>query len=118
MKKPAEVMPAGNFKRDVSYDDDGFTIASQGKPLLRARWADVRQVSGFKHDLFSIDEICMGFQLDDDEAGQFAWAGELDGGFQEFRAEVERRFGIAPEWFTKVMLPAFRENRTLLRSRR
>jgi hypothetical protein len=100
------------LKRNVRFDAEGFAVVPFEKPAVCVRWVDVQEVFGLKHDLFSIDEICLCFQID--ATGRYVWVGEDDGGFVEFRAEAERRFGIDPVWFTKIMQPAFAENRTTL----
>jgi hypothetical protein len=80
---------------------------------MRVLWANAEEVFAFKHDLFSFDEICIGFRID--AAGHYVWVGEDDGGFKEFRAEVEKRFAsIRRDWFGKVAPPPFQENRTTL----
>ena len=103
-------------KREVGFDDSGFTITPYQKPEIHVYWADIREVFAFKHDLFSVDEICFGFRLDD--AGLYVWVSEDDRGFQQFQSEVERRFSIPVDWFGKVAYPAFKENRTTLWERK
>lgn len=103
------------LKRRVRFDDRGFAIVPYEAPEYFVEWLEVREVFGFKHDLFSVDEVCLGFRLDD--ADQYIWASEEDVGFKDFRSEVERRFQIEPEWFGKVAFPAFQENRTSLWTR-
>jgi hypothetical protein len=104
-------MSGKTLMRAVRFDSEGFAIASE-KPAVSVRWADVHEVFGFKLDQFSVDEICLGFRID--AAGHYVWAGEDDVGFEEFRVEVERRFGFDAAWFGKIMQPAFAENRTSL----
>lgn len=101
-------------KCDVSFDTEGFSIVSHAEQPISVRWTEIREVCGFKRDLFSIDEICLGFQLDGD---RFIWAGEEDVGFDALRSEVERRFFIDAAWFRRIMTPAFVECRTPLWSR-
>ncbi len=96
----------------MRFEAEGFEVALYEKPPVSIRWADVHEVFALKHDLFSIDEICLGFTIDD--AGRYVWVGEDDGGFAAFRTEVERRFAIDSAWFGKIAQPPFAENRTTL----
>jgi len=112
LTKIRDRMSGKTLKRDVRFDSDGFAVVRYEPPAESVRWSDIHEVYGFKLDLFSIDEICLGFTLDED--GRYIWVGEDDGGFKEFRSEVERRFGFDPDWFGKIMKPAFVENRTTL----
>jgi len=98
-------------KRTVRFDSDGFEILMKEEVQVRVLWAAVVEVAAFKRDLFSIDEICLGFRLDGEES--FWRTGEEDIGFREFHSEVEKRFpGIRTDWFHEVAVPAFKENWT------
>ena len=100
-------------KRVVSVLDDGFSLLADGTELYRVHWASVVELVAFKHDLFSVDEICLGFRCEGDE--RFLWAGEEDENFSRLRGEVECRFnGIPPDWFNRVAVPPFAENWTSL----
>jgi hypothetical protein len=112
LDKIRDRMSGKALKRDVRFDAEGFAIVPYEKPAIPIRWDDVREVFALKHDLFSIDEICLGFTFD--EAGRYILAGEDDGGFAAFRSEVEKRFSIDPAWFGKIVQPPFAENRTTL----
>ncbi len=105
-------MSGKTLQRDIRFDDAGFAIVPYEKPPVAVRWTDVREVFAMKRDLFAIDEICLGFTLD--EAGGYVRTGEDDGGFLAFRTEVERRFKIDPTWFGRIVQPPFAENRTTL----
>lgn len=100
--------------RTIQLEADGFSVVEAGEPeAVRCRWADVREVFAYKLDLFSYDEICLGFRLD--AAGRHAWVGESYTGYRELLAELPRRFpGIRTDWFSDVVHPAFAENRMTL----
>ncbi|WP_414665143.1 hypothetical protein [Horticoccus sp. 23ND18S-11] len=100
------------FARVVRFDDEGFTIVAGKGNSARVPWDDVNEVIGFKSDLLTVDEICLGFGVA--TGGDSIAVGEEDIGFEEFRAETERRFGIDAAWFGKIMKPAFAANRTIL----
>lgn len=98
--------------RVVRFDNEGFKVMLGDKTVGAVSWANVREVAGFKHDLWSYDEICLGFRVEGSE--NYAWSGEEDFGFEKFRAEVERRFNLDPSWFMDIMVPAFEQKWTRL----
>ena len=100
------------FKREVRITGDGFIVMPNRDPIASVQWVTILEIFAMKHDLFSYDEVCLGFRID--EAGNYIWVGEDDHGFREFRTEVERRFSIDPIWFQKVVQPPFAENLTTL----
>jgi hypothetical protein len=100
-------------KREVRFDDVGFSVFEEEKMKSSLRWSDTVEVFAYKIDLFSIDEICIGFRVD--SAGTHHWVSEEFTGYHEFLEELSRRFpGIRTDWFSAVALPAFVENRTTL----
>lgn len=111
-EKLRDRMAGKTLKRDVRYDGDGFSIMPYGKPALIFRWDEVLEVLALKHDLFSVDEICLAFVVDLE--GNYVWTGEDDDGFHTLRIEAERRFCIDPSWFGIVAQPPFAANCTSL----
>ena len=105
-------MSGEDLKRDVCYDDEGFTVIRYEKPEMRVKWAEVGEVFAFKRDLFTMDEVCLGFRRGDTEL--YVWVSEDDRGFKHFLSHVEQRFNIDPKWFGKVAYPAFQQNLTTL----
>jgi hypothetical protein len=100
-------------KREVKFDNGGFTVFEEEKPPVRAEWSRVKEVFAYKDDLFAYDEICVGFRFDD--SGAYWWVGEDYDGYHEFVEELTVRFpGIKTDWFSEVALPAFIQNRTTL----
>jgi len=98
--------------REVSFDDEGFTMLGEKEPV-RASWDRVREVFAYKIDLFAYDEICIGFRFD--ASGAHWWVGEDYVGYRQFVDELPKRFpGIRTDWFADVAHPAFVENRTTL----
>ena len=61
------------------------------KPAMFTRWDDVFEVFALKHDLFSIDEICLGFTLD--TAGRYIW-GAKKGSGSEKRVGAKKGSGL------------------------
>jgi hypothetical protein len=100
-------------KREVKFDDAGFTVFAEEKQPVHADWLSVKEVFAYKDDLFTYDEICVGFRFDD--AGTYWWVGEDYVGYQQFIEELKGRFpGIKTDWFSQVAFPPFLQNRTTL----
>jgi hypothetical protein len=100
-------------KREVRFEDVGFSVFEEEEKKWFFRWSDAVEVFAYKVDLFSVDEICIGFRTD--SAGTHYWVSEEYIGYREFIEELSRRFpGIRTDWFSDVAFPAFVENRTTL----
>jgi hypothetical protein len=100
-------------KREVRFDGDGFSVFEEEEKKGSVRWTDALEVFAYKIDLFSVDEICIGFRVD--SAGTHHWVSEEFTGYREFLEELSRRYpGIRTDWFSDVAFPAFVENRTTI----
>src|SRR5690606_9875880 len=77
-------------KLAVEFDVEGFTILEDEKPKIRADWLSVCEVFAYKDDLWSYDEICIGFRFND--AGDYWWVGESHVGYREFTENLKERF--------------------------
>ncbi len=100
-------------KREVRFDGDGFSVFEEEEKKSSVRWSDALEVFAYKIDLFSVDEICIGFRVD--SAGTHHWVSEEFTGYREFLEELSQHFpGIRTDWFSDVAFPAFVENRTTL----
>lgn len=100
-------------KREVRFDGDGFSVFEEEEKKCSVRWSDAVEVFAYKMDLFTVDEICIGFRVD--SAGAYWWVSEEFAGYREFVEELSRRFpGIRADWFSDVAFPAFVEKRTTL----
>lgn len=95
------------------YDEAGFDVVANAGVTIQITWDSVVEIVVFKRDLFSIDEICLGFRCRGRD--DYQWVGEEDLEFSALQAEVEKRFsGIRTDWFQEVAVPAFRENWTVI----
>jgi len=100
-------------KREVRFDDQGFTVLEKEEKKASVRWSEVLEIFAYKLDLGIYDEICVGFRID--SAGTHWWVSEEFNGYREFIEELSRRFPeIRTDWFLDVAFPAFVENRTTL----
>ncbi len=95
-------------------DATGFSTATAtGENVFRIEWADVREIVAFKEDIFSYDEICVGFRVADEDT--YWRVTEEFTGYTELLQELETRFPrIRTEWFKEVAFPAFVPNWTVL----
>lgn len=99
--------------REVRFDGDGLRVFEEGVSRGSIRWTDVIEVFAYKLDCFTVDEICIGFRID--EAGTHYWVSEEFVGYKQLVEELNSRFpGIRTDWFSDVAFPAFVENRTSL----
>jgi hypothetical protein len=100
-------------RRTVFWDEEGFTVTEEDKAPSRLEWVEIDKIYAHKIDLFSYDEIMLGFAAQ--KANRVVEVGESLTGFQEFRSEVERRYPTAlQDWFTTVAFPAFEQNLTTI----
>lgn len=100
-------------RREVRSDDAGFEVLIDGRSTARVQWTEVLEVFACKDDLFSYDEIRIGFRLAAD--GSHQSVGEDFVGYNELLARLRPRFtGIRDDWFSDVAFPAFATNRTTL----
>jgi len=98
----------------VRTSEDGLEVIRCGETLASVRWRDVRKIITYKYDLFSTDEICVGFFTDED-ADTWLEISEEWKGFLEAVEMMERWFPSIPRnWFNEVMVPAFERKETVL----
>ena len=98
----------------VQVIQDGLQVVRSGKILGSIRWSDIKKIITYKYDLFSIDEICVGF-LTALDADSWLEISEQWSGFQEATDKLEERFPSIPkDWYGKVMVPAFESKETVL----
>lgn len=95
---------------------EGDEIVSQNENLGTINWHlhlnEIEEIASWKLDLWSCDEICVGFKIADSD--DFYLCCESDSGFKEMIEEVTSRFPLKEEWRQSVMFPPLAENFTVL----
>lgn len=113
LRRNRQVIPSHAEKRQILHGENGFEIVASGCCLFQVAWSDVREIIAFKEDLFSYDEICVGFRVKDEDAYRIVTEEYLD--FDDLLRELRYRFpGIPIDWFADVVFPAFAPNGTVL----
>ncbi|TWT74306.1 hypothetical protein [Allorhodopirellula solitaria] len=97
----------------IQLDDDGFTI--RGSNAARVDWITVSRIVAYKVDLWDVDLICIAFTLESEEVS--IETTEADHGWKPMIAELENRFDVSDDWWSKVAFPAFEGNWTILWAR-
>ena len=106
-------------ERVLRVSGDGVELADAviGDTLWRFKWAELQEIVAFKVDGFTVDHICLGFR---DGAGSLLHVTDEDTpGWRELNDELAARYGVVFEsWFASVAFPAFKENWTVLWTRK
>ena len=97
LRRPAK--PSGAV---IDFSDSGFTCT--GASPWRATWLEVRRITAYKLDRFTVDEIRVDFELQD---GVTRVITEECSGFEGLMLELVRRFPTASGWHGRVAQPAF-----------
>ena len=100
-------------RRTVSFDQTGFAVVQEEQPTTFMRWADIDTIYTRKIDLFSCDEVQLGFGQR--SSNVVIEVGELHEGFKAFAEEVLQRFESIPkDWFIDVAFPPFEQKFRIL----
>jgi hypothetical protein len=95
---------------DIELTEDGFTLGARS-----IRWSAVSRIKTYKIEFFSIDCICLLFELDGEPPLEVT---EESNGFSGFMDELIERFPtIPPDWYGTVMQPPFERNEAVLYAR-
>ena len=90
---------------EIRLTDDGFKLLRNGTLQYRVEWRRVTGIAAFKRDLFASDQICLAFRTANLE---YPYVTEHMAGYDVLLGEISRRFpDHDPDWFRKVMAPAF-----------
>jgi len=108
--RPAAPAP----RPSVRVTEDGLELVRAGQVVASLRWSDVRKIITYKYDLFSTDEICVGFLTAPDAEAWFEISEEWPG-FLAAVEKMEELFPSIPEnWYRDVMVPVFARKETVL----
>ena len=93
--------------RKIFRPPTGLELHALGKINWSLRWNEVTGVVAYKLDLFSVDQVCFGFRILDDEQDYFV-IDEDTPGFKSIEDDLSKRTeGAWPEKFSEVTHPAF-----------
>ena len=93
----------------LGFDVAGFNC--DGEFPWRATWSDVRQITAYKIDRVTVDEIRVDFSLQD---GTIRVITEEFAGFESLMLEIARRFPSVLGWHRRVAQPAFAPSASVL----
>jgi len=98
----------------VRVTQEGLEVVRAGETLASVRWCDVTTILAYKYDLFTTDEICVGF-LTSPDADSWLEISEEWRGFREATDKMDELFpGIPRKWYSAVMVPGFERKETVL----
>lgn len=93
--------------REIIRNSDGFTVNTQGEPNWSLRWDDVTAVVAYKRDCVSVDQICFGFRILDDQQS-LRCIDEDTPGFKSILDDLTSKTQNAwPDQFSTVAQPPF-----------
>lgn len=99
-------IPPEKKSEEIRLRAEGFDVVSDQQHQFGIDWRDVHGIAAYKRDLFSVDEICVGFNDGDPENARFV--NESMAGYKELIKEIERRYpDHDANWWSKVAWPAF-----------
>ena len=97
----------------VSVDASSISFWINQSLMFTLDWKDISKVIAYKDDLFSYDEICVGFVLQGSD--EYQWTGEDMVGYKELIDYLPSVFpGIRTDWWEKVAFPAFERNQLVI----
>ncbi|CAG0978399.1 hypothetical protein PHYC_01629 [Phycisphaerales bacterium] len=93
----------------IRLQDELVHVCEGDRRTASFRWEDLSRIRAWKHDCFTYDLICLGFDMRGTEESVFVHE-EMEG-FKDLVAEIERRCDrLDPKWWSKVAFPAFEQN--------
>lgn len=85
---------------------EGFTTSGQF-----VSWSEIQEISAYKLDLLVTDEVRFIFSLDSCDKFEIS---EEQEGFSSLVAALTEQFPSIIGWQSKVILPAFKDNNSVL----
>ena len=96
----------------VVVEPAGFAFAGAGVEYVSVLWSTVREVTAYKLDLITTDEVRLRLELDISPFSVEV-AEEMEG-FESFKSAAERYFQFPEGWWSQVIQPAFVTNAHVL----
>lgn len=97
----------------LEADAGGFTATGRDTARRRVAWNEVGEVTVYKRDLWSTDIVCLALFLPG--RGETFIVHEEAQGFDAWKAAFEAALPPNdPEWWGKVLLPAFAPNAAVI----
>jgi len=96
----------------IELTSDGFVIHNpRARKALECHWAQIKKVTGYKLDQFTVD--CIMFEVETDQGA--LRISEGCEGFKALEKEMKERLpGFDLDWFGKVAFPPFELCETVL----
>ncbi len=102
----------GKRSYKVVIESEGFALIGNGVERVYVPWLAVREITAYKLDLITTDEVRLRFGLDilpfSIEVSE-----EMEG-FEDFKTTAEIYFKFSEEWWSQVLLPPFATNECVL----
>ena len=103
----------------VEVRADGITLWHGENELAAFAWEQVSRIATFKRDNYVTDEVMLAFEYSGPDGRMMTLQlSEEWSGFRDLFGVLEERFpGLSPEWYMRVMTPAFEPNFIILYER-
>ena len=96
--------------QSINQQKDGFEV-EQNEGIIFIKWDSINRLVGFKIDKYTIDEVCLHIQFND----QSIILTEEYNGWREFVNNMLIHFPKVDQyWEGKIAVPAFERNETEL----
>ncbi|MGJ8636787.1 MAG: hypothetical protein ACSHX5_08085 [Phycisphaerales bacterium] len=105
----ALLIPKKRKRQQLSIirDDDGFALCLNDEQNWSLKWDDVTAVVAYKRDLVTVDQLCFGFRILDDQSKVWCVHEDIPG-FKSIIDDITELSQYAwPDRAQEVMLPAF-----------
>lgn len=87
-------------------------MVSVRREKAQVRWADIKLIAAFKFDAFTVDTICLRFDLDNAES---VVVNEDQAGYAELVHALAEKFpAFDKDFYEKIVKPPFAENYTVV----
>lgn len=96
---------------------EGFELRWTTGERYAVRWDEVNRIEAYKRDLLAVDLICMDLWLPG--RGEWCLLHEEAPGWEAWTEALAAAIPLeVPDWYARIVKPAFAENRTVVYERR